>query len=269
MTKGMETKWTRDMMKKSCPYFFPVKLHRARLRTGALILMAMIQMAVAVGPGHTSSARSGLVKGAGSIGKSQAQSRPCVTSAQTGSSGISKDGEYQPAYSARSVPHSDQSGRKYVGYHCWREIDSGPHRLRWESDAVNAMNDFIVCRYSLGGAPAKEVYLEFGPGTIDFTNKDGSGTGDALALAVYEGTAPTILFKGKAIDFGKPVFGPKKWVKLEKSSSLTIDQLKVPIKVRAGVKELSVVLVGVDSWIDTKVTIQISSLKLLSSFRKK
>lgn len=138
------------------------------------------------------------------------------------------------------------------------------HSLRWESDAVNAMNDFMVCRYNLGNSAVKEAYMDFRGGRIDFTNKDGSGQGDAFALAVYEGRAPAILFKGKSIDFGKPLFGPKKWTKLEKSSSLVVDPFSVPVRVRPGVKELSVVLIGIDSWIDTKVAIQIYGLKMLS-----
>ena len=251
-------------MRKSCAYPFPVKSGMSSLRTGALILMALIQVSVAADRKHTKPESAGLMTLTESLGQSQAQSKPCVTSAQTGASGISEDGEYRPAYSVRSVPHSDKSGRKYVGFHCWREIDAGLHSLRWESDAVNAMNDFMICRYSLGKGAVKEVYLDFRGGRIDFSNKDGSGKGDALALAVYQGSPPAVLFKGNAIDFGKPLFGPKKWTKLEKSNSLTIDPLNVPIKVGSGAKDLSVVLVAVDSWIDTRITILISGLKVLS-----
>ncbi|MEK6408397.1 MAG: hypothetical protein AABN34_15830 [Acidobacteriota bacterium] len=138
------------------------------------------------------------------------------------------------------------------------------HSLSWDSDAVNAMNDFLICRYSLEGSTAREVYVEFGGGRIDFINKDGSGRGDALALAVYEGAAPATLFRGKAIDFGKSLIVRKSWAKQEKLSSLTLDPETFRIAVRPGVKVLSVVLAGVDGWIDTRVAVQINGLKMLS-----
>lgn len=243
-------------MIRSCSYAFVVRLGTAALMSGALVLMTSTQ--TAVGFGQTSPKQSNLVSPDAEIAQSKGQ--PCLPSREP-SIGV-KDGEFLPAYSTRSVAHSSKSGRKYVGYHSWCEIDPASHRLRWESDAVNAMNDFIVCRYSLG--ESREAYLEFEGARVDFTNKDGSGKGDALALAVYEGTAPATLFKGKTITFGKPLFGPKKWPKVDKSNSLTIDRFSVPVRVRPGVKEISVVLVGIDSWIDTKISAQIYGIKLVS-----
>lgn len=241
-------------MKKSLPCSLTVKPRTVSLRSSALILVTLIQMSVVAGPGPTSLEAPNPVTAA-----------DCVTSAKTASTGIAKNGEYQLTYSTRSVPHSDPTGRKYVGYHCWRETDPASHSFSWESDAVNAMNDFMICRYSLGGNMAKEVYLYFGPGSIEFTNKDGSGRGDALVLAVYEGDPPATLFRGKAIDFGKPLYGPKRWIKSDKVSSLTIELLKIPVAIRPGVKNLSVVLVSVDGWFDTRTAIQIKSLRVLSN----
>ncbi len=198
----------------------------------------------------------------------------CVSSAQRGSTGF-KDGEYLPAYSTRPVPHLDSTGRKSVGYHCWtlKDSASSSHGLRWFSDAVNAMNDLVIYRYDVGGGAAKQIFLELKNGTITFTNRDGRGNGDALILAVYEGLAPATLFRGKAIDFAKPnpLYGPKRWVKAEKKNNVTIDTLTVPLKIRAGIKDVSVILAGIDSWTDTSVSIDINGVSLLSKapLRKK
>jgi hypothetical protein len=244
-------------MTKSCSYSLLAGLAKAGLASTALILMTLMQTSVGADP--AGSQQSNLVSRAPAIEQSKGPPSKCLPSRQPS---IGIDGEFLPAYSIRSVAHSSKSGRKYVGYHSWCEGDPTSHSLRWESDAVNTMNDFIVCRYNLGGS--SEAYLDFQGARVDFTNKDGSGRGDALALAVYEGTAPTILFKGNSITFGKPLFGPKKWPKVDKNNSLTIDRFSVPIRLRPGVKEVSVVLVGIDSWIDTKVTAQIYGLKMVS-----
>ena len=246
-------------MSKYCSYSFLAGLGKAGLVSGALMVMTLMQTSVGADPAQTRSQQSNLVSGVTSIEQSKAPLSRCVPLRQpsTGS-----NGEFLPGYSIRSVAHSSKSGRKYVGFHSWCEVDPTSHSLRWESDAVNAMNDFIVCRYNLGGS--NEAYLDFQGARVDFTNKDGSGQGDALVLAVYEGAAPAILFKGNSITFGKPLFGPKKWPKVDKNTSLTVDRFSIPIRLRPGVKEVSVVLVGIDSWIDTKVTAQIYGLKMVS-----
>ena len=246
-------------MTHNCSYSFLSGLGKAGLVSGALMLMTLPQTIVGADPVQTRSQQSNPVPRVASIEQSKPPPNRCVPSRQP-STGI--NGEFLPGYSIRSVAHSSKSGRKYVGYHSWCEVDPTSHSLRWESDAVNAMNDFIVCRYNLGGS--NEAYLDFQGARVDFTNTDGSGQGDALVLSIYEGAAPATLFKGNSINFGKPLFGPKKWPKVDKNNSLTIDRFSVPIRLRPGVKEVSVVLVGIDSWIDTKVTAQIYGLKMVS-----
>lgn len=188
------------------------------------------------------------------------QVKPCGSAAQRQEAKTdTRVGQYSPVYSTRSVPRLDPNGRKYIGFHRWCETNASTHGLQWVSDAANAMNDFIVCRY-IPSAAAKEVNLDFGGGRIEFANKDGSGKGDVLFLAVYEGTPPPAsLFRGNEINFGKALI--KKWTKVEKVSTLQIEPIRRTFRAN---KEITVVLVGVDPWIDTRVMIQIDHLKLYS-----
>lgn len=245
---------------KGYPVLHSAKASHARFRTGAITLLILIQ--VVGGSLARVSGSPSPVSWLPSDKQSKAQSNPCIPPAP--SPGPGTNGEYQPSYLVRSVAHSAKSGRKYVGNHLWCETDPTSHSLRWESDAVNVMNDFIICRYDLGPEPVGDVFLEFRGGQIDFINKDWSGAGAAFALAVYENAAPATLFRGKTINFGKPLFAPRKWAKLEKNNRLDIDSFTVPIKLRPGVRQFSVVLVGIDSWIDTKIAIQIFGLKVLA-----
>ena len=248
-----------DAMTKKRLYSPPTGLRATGPRTVALIVIALVETSIGAGPVQVSEQKD-LVSRVAPEQQNKAQSNPCLPSVQP-QPGI-QGGEFLPSYLVRSVAHSSKSGRKYVGYHSWCEVDPKSHGLRWESDALNAMNDFMVCRYNLGDS--KEAYLDFRGAQIEFANKDGSGKGEVLALAVYEGPAPAILFKGNTINFGKPLFGPKKWSKVEQRPYLSVDPFTVPVKVRAGVKEVSVVLVGMDSWIDTKVTIRVAGIKMIA-----
>jgi hypothetical protein len=219
--------------------------------------MALILLVVTVSFGHGPES-----PGAATLEESiDGQTKSCTSlKQQSDARAATRDAQLQPAYSTRSVPRLDPNGRKYIGFHRWCETDSGTHGLQWISDAANTMNDFIVCRYSPGVA-AREVYLDFGGGRIEFTNKDGSGKGDVLFLAVYEGNPPATLFKGNEISLGNPAF-VKKWTKAEKVSRVQIEPVRLSVRFRSAVKEFTVVLAGVDPWIDTKVIIQIASLKL-------
>ena len=95
---------------------------------------------------------------------------------------------------------------------------------------------------------------------MEFASKGTSGTGGGFRLAVYPGRPPSSLFQGSDVKFGSTAISPKSWTR--KDPSVTLEPLPVPIKFKTPVREFSVVLVGLDQWIDTSVKITIDSLKV-------
>jgi hypothetical protein len=94
-----------------------------------------------------------------------------------------------------------------------------------------------------------------------FSSKGGTGTGGGLRLAVYAGRPPASIFQGAEIKFGTPVLPPKSWSRKD-SSSVRIDPVSAPIRFSPPVSEFSVVLIGLDQWIDTAVNTTIDSLRV-------
>jgi len=217
----------------------------------AMVVIALLQLLIA---GRSQEATVVLAADIKSKPQSNAQMKAdCITSSKRGSTGV-KDREYLPVYSTRSV------SRGSSGYHCWTVDNYSPYGLHWSSDAANAMNDFIVFQYDVGSS--KQVTLELKGGWISFSNN--SEKGNPLYLAVYEGSPPESLFKDKESDFkkSKPLYVGKPWFRPDNTNYVKIVPLTIPLSVRRST--LSVVLLGVDSWSNTSVRVEIVGLRLVS-----
>lgn len=261
----MKNRQARTETRGSGPGLLTVKSRAARSRIAVLILMALIEMSVTAGLGHVrldSAESATLAKPASTQGPS-VQCSPVAP----------KDDEFQPAsWYTRSVARPGSSARNNIGSRRWQQTDVKSHSMRWESDAANTSNDFWIFEYKLN-TEIKEVQLEVGGDRsgIEIFNAGGSGKEGGLMLAVYEGRAPETLFKGTEIAFGTPAF-LERWPKpREVASKGQVEpptvrvpiKLYAPVKFRAAVKEFSVVLAGVDPWIDARVSILICRLRVL------
>jgi hypothetical protein len=103
--------------------------------------------------------------------------------------------------------------------------------------------------------------VEFGGGTMKFSSKGGTGTGGGLRLAVYAGRPPASIFQGAEIKFGTTLLPPKIWQRKD-SSTVRIEPVSAPIRFKAPVSEFSIVLIGLDQWIDTAVNATVDSLRV-------
>jgi hypothetical protein len=220
----------------------------------AMVVIATLQLFVADRSREMSVALAADIQ---SKPQSNAQMKAdCITASKRGSMGV-KDREYLPVYSTRSV------SRGSSGYHCWTVDNYSPFGLHWSSDASNAMNDFIVFQYDVSST--KQVTLELKGGWISFSNN--SEKGYPLYLAVYDGSPPESLFKDfkdKESDFkkSKPSYVGKPWFRPDNTNYVKIDPLTISLPVRKST--LSVVLLGVDSWPNTSVRVEIVGLRLVS-----
>ncbi len=165
----------------------------------------------------------------------------------------------QPICSMREVPYEDAKGRKYLGKHGWRGQGSeGP--WNWSSDAVNWMKEFCVCSYEFPDS-TRNVAVTIEGLQIDFTNRDGSGAGGGLMLALYHEAPPSTLFKGKEIKFDKSALQKREWIKKEGQRQIKIDgDSGFRHQFSTHVNKVYLVVVGVDPWIDTSVSIHIDRL---------
>ena len=232
-------------------------------RTVAIGLTTLIQTSVAVGVGRAGIEYPGpatLLWQSKVPGKPQ--SKPAVKSTQQAvSTAVTKDGEYQPtSWYAKSGTRSGSNEQKYVGLNRWRQTDASSHILKWESDAAKTANGFWVFQYKLS-KETREAFLDFRGGRIDFGKKDGVGGG--LVLAVYDGSPPAGLFVGQQTTFGTPAFR-RAWEKLANAPNRVIEPRADTIRFSSAVKEFSIVLIGVDPWADSGVTVQINGLRVRS-----
>jgi hypothetical protein len=169
------------------------------------------------------------------------------------------DSEFDMKCTVRSVPRVDSKGRKYVGSHRWT-VNRTARSFAWDSDAVNATNDFLICTCT-SESKTSSAYMEFGGGTMKFSSKGGSGTGGGLRLAVYAGRPPASIFQGAEIKFGTPLLPPKIWQRKD-SPTVRIEPVSAPLRFRTPVSEFSIVLIGLDQWIDTGVNTTIDSMRV-------
>lgn len=159
--------------------------------------------------------------------------------------------------SNRSLPYENVYAQRYSGYHKWTSVASS---LRWDSDAPSAIKDFLICeckpKVSTSG-----MTLSWTGGEIRFANKDASGSGGGLMLAIYEDAVPPSLFKGKDIDLQnpKPLYS-NKWLKSEKQSVMQLGRVSASARFSPKASKLFVVFAGVDPWFDTRVTITINGV---------
>jgi len=215
----------------------------------AMVVIATLQLFLA---GGSREAPVALAADIQSKPQSNAQMKAdCITSSKRGSMGV-KDREYLPVYSTRSV------SRGSSGYHCWTVDNYSPYGLHWSSDADNTMNDFIVFQYDVGSS--KQVTLELKGGWISFSNN--SEKGNPLYLAVYEGSPPESVFKEGDFKKSKPLYIGKPWFRPDNTNYVKIDPQTISLSVRRST--LSVVLLGVDSWSNTSVRVEIVGLRLVS-----
>jgi len=232
-------------------------------RTAAIVLISLMEASVAAWAGPASieyPTSVTLVWQSKAPGKEQSKSAVKPTQ-QAASTGETKDGEYQPtSWYAKSGTRSGSSEQKYLGLNRWQQTDASSHTLKWESDEANTANGFWVFQYKLSKA-TKEAFLDFRGGRIDFGKKDGVGGG--LVLAVYEGSPPAGLFVGQQTNFGTPAFR-RAWEKLANAPNRVVEPRSDTIRFRSPVKEFSIVFVGVDPWIDSRVTIQTYGLRVRS-----
>jgi hypothetical protein len=232
-------------------------------RTVAPLLAAVVQLSLAAGvagdPTTLANAAASDKEHSDSLIQQGAPERPQLISSTGLTIRRSNDGEFDMRCTVRSVPRVDSLGRKYVGSHRWTMIRSA-RSFAWDSDAKNATNDFLVCTCT-SESTTSAAYLEFGGGTMRFSSKGGTGTGGGLRLAVYAGRPPASIFQGAEIKFGTTVLPPKSWPRKD-SSSVRIEPVSAPIRFRAPVSEFSVVLIGLDQWIDTAVNTTIDSLRV-------
>ena len=250
-------------MSKSWLNLLAVQFRVVRWRTAAIVFMTLMEASVAVGVGSASIEYPGPVT---LVWQSRVQgktpSKPAVKpTQQAASTGVTKDGEYQPtSWYAKSGTRSGSSEQKYLGLNRWQQTDASSHAMKWESDQANTANGFWVFQYKLG-KETKEAFLDFRGGRIDFGKKDGVGGG--LVLAVYEGSPPAGLFVGQQTSFGRPTFR-RAWEKLANAPNRVIEPRSDTIRFSSAVKEFSIVFIGVDPWIDSTVTIQINGLRVRS-----
>ena len=251
------------VMSKSRLDLLTVQSRIMKWRTAAIVLISLMEASVAAWAGPASieyPTSVTLVWQSKAPGKEQSKSAVKPTQ-QAASTGETKDGEYQPtSWYAKSGTRSGSSEQKYLGLNRWQQTDASSHTLKWESDEANTANGFWVFQYKLSKA-TKEAFLDFRGGRIDFGKKDGVGGG--LVLAVYEGSPPAGLFVGQQTNFGTPAFR-RAWEKLANAPNRVVEPRSDTIRFRSPVKEFSIVFVGVDPWIDSRVTIQTYGLRVRS-----
>lgn len=254
----MKTTKTRAKGERRLPFFLRLRPPARIVLAAASVLAGSTLITISTAPGF-GYASPELKSAAPSGQKSSAQSQS-AKSCLPGSTAPPCDSQCQPGY---FVP---RSAAKETGSHRWCETDPVTHRLTWDSDAPNVMNEFLVCRYNLA-RKVSEVYLDFAGGSITSTNtsKDDVGKG-RLMLAVYGGSPAAALFKGQEVNLGKPSFS-REWTKGE----VTIPGMRVTVKFPAAVASCSVVLVGVDPSAQTKVAVRLDGLRVSSrpSVKKK
>lgn len=249
---------------KSARNLLSVKSRAVKLRTAVIVLMTLIATSVTVPPGQASLEYAGPVTLPPlNRVQSKSPSKPAVKPAQqSASTNLAKDGEYLPtSWYTKSGTRSNSSGQKYIGLNRWQQTDVSLHSLKWESDAVNTTNGFWVFQYKLSNE-TKEVILDLRGLRIDFGKEGGSGGG--LVLAVYEGSPPASLFAGQQPGFGTPKLRRDFLEKPAKGLTRVIEQLSDTIRFSSAVKEFSIVLIGMDPWSNSMVTIHIDSLRALS-----
>ena len=256
------------VMSKSWLNLLTGKSRMVKWRTAVIVLMTLMEASVAVGVGPENAEYPGpvtLASQSKAPGKVQSKPAPKPTQ-QAASTSLTKDDEYPPtSWYAKSGTRSGSSEQKYLGLNRWQQTDASSHILKWESDETNTTNGFWVFQYKLS-KEIKEVFLDFRGGKIDFGKKDGVGGG--LVLAVYEGSPPAGLFVGQQTAVGKPTFGKptfsRAWEKLANAPNRVIEPRSDNIRFSSAVKEFSIVFIGVDPWIDSRVTIQINGLRVRS-----
>ena len=166
------------------------------------------------------------------------------------------------ACSIRAIPYEDEKGRKYPGKHGWSG-QGGQGAWAWYSDTANAIKEFSICRYDFD-KPTTTVSVAIGAGQIDFKNRDGSGVDGGLMLAVYHEAPPASLFRGKDVTFDKSALGVREWKKKVGQASISIKSEVVRVTFKTPVSKVYLVVVGVDPWIDTSVSITLASLSATS-----
>ena len=175
---------------------------------------------------------------------------------------VDSDSKSSPACSIREIPYEDLKGRKYLGKHGWTG-QGGQGAWSWYSDAANTMKEFSICRYDFAN-PTKTVTLTIGGGQVEFKNRDGSGSDGGLMLALYHEAPPSSLFKGKDIKFDKTALNTREWKKKAGQNSIAIKAEVVRVSLKTPVSKVHLVVVGVDPWINTSVTAQLTSLTVSS-----
>lgn len=251
------------VMSKSRLNLLTVQSRMVKWRTAAIVLMTLMEASVTAWAGPATIEYPGPVKLVSqSKVPGKTPSKPAAKpTQQAASTGVTKDGEYQPtSWYAKSGTRSGSNDQKYLGLNRWQQTNTSSHTLKWESDEANTTNGFWVFQYKLS-KETKEAFLDFSGGRIDFGKKDGVGGG--LVLAVYEGSPPAGLFVGQQTSFGTPTFR-RAWEKLANAPNRIIEPRSDTIRFRSAVKEFSIVFIGVDPWIDSRVTIEIKGLRVRS-----
>lgn len=159
-----------------------------------------------------------------------------------------------PECKSRTDPYDDRIG----GANSW--ADSIGDTLKGTSPEGVVAKNYILCIYNLP-EPMQKFVLDFGGATINFSKTGGSGGG--LGLLIYEGEPKYVTNENRWKDYGSP-YGPNKWWGMTKGGPLSLSVPPESYSIDFGheVKRITVGVVMVDAWSDTKVDIQVNGFRI-------